>query len=111
MVKNFDSTVGVARKLIPKYRGTYKLSKILKNDRFVLEDVENFQQSRNPYVAVWAVGNIKPWLGKTRTKCVAHQSGDQGISLSGRSNCSSLLASTSHWQLPCSLQCIYDYAR
>lgn len=66
MIKNFDSTAGVSRKLIPKFKGPYKVSKVLRNDRYVLEDVEGFQQSRIPYVGVWAVANIRPWFGQRR---------------------------------------------
>lgn len=64
LIKNFDSTVGVSRKLIPKFKGPYKISKVLRNDRYVLEDVEGFQQSRIPYKGVWAAANIRPWLNK-----------------------------------------------
>jgi hypothetical protein len=66
MVKNFDSTAGVARKLIPKNKGPYVIAKILRNDRFLLKDVEGFQVSRNPYQGVWSAQNIRPWIGKRK---------------------------------------------
>ena len=44
MVKNFESTPGVSKKLIPKYKGPYRVIKVLRNDRYVLGDVENFQK-------------------------------------------------------------------
>ena len=62
MVKNFDSTAGVSRKLIPKFKGPYRICRALRNDRYVLEDIENFQHARNPYKGVWAVNNIRPWI-------------------------------------------------
>jgi len=62
MIKNFDSNTGVCKKLIPKFRGPYEIKKVLKNDRYLLEDVENFQQSRNSYSGVWAVSNLRPWF-------------------------------------------------
>jgi len=40
MVKNFDSTVLTARKVIPKHKGPYKIAKAMRNDRFLLEDVD-----------------------------------------------------------------------
>ncbi|XP_044571380.1 myb-like protein X [Drosophila ananassae] len=43
VVKNFDSHTG--------------------NDRYIVEDVDGFQQSRVPYSGVWASANMKPWLG------------------------------------------------
>lgn len=62
MVKNFDSTTGVSRKLIPYFKGPYKICKVLRNDRYLLEDVDGFQQSRTLYRGVWSVSNIRPWL-------------------------------------------------
>lgn len=62
MVTNFDSHAGISRKLIPKFRGPYRVSKVLRNDRYLLEDVENFQQSRAPYKGVWSASNMKPWV-------------------------------------------------
>lgn len=63
MVRNFDSHSGVSRKLIPRYRGPFRVTKVLANDRYMLGDVEGFQQSRAPYSGIWAVGNIRPWFG------------------------------------------------
>lgn len=40
------------------------IDKVLKNDRYVLKDVEGFQQARTPYVGVWAIANIRPWIGE-----------------------------------------------
>lgn len=77
MVTNFDSHAGISRKLIPKFRGPYRVSKVLRNDRYLLEDVENFQQSRTPYKGVWAAANIKPWF-KGRESC-EDQNCDQEI--------------------------------
>ena len=72
MVKNCDCNVGVARKLIPKFKGPYMIFKVLKNDRIVQKDVEGFQQSQIPYLGVWAVGNLRPWFGKNAVPCVDH---------------------------------------
>jgi len=68
MVKNFDSTAGISRKLIPKCKGPYVISKVLRNDRFLLKDVEGFQISRNPYQGVWSIQNIKHWIGNKKNK-------------------------------------------
>jgi len=35
----------VSSKLIPKFKGPYVVSKVLDYDRYLIEDVENFQQS------------------------------------------------------------------
>jgi len=46
MVKNFDNTVGVPRKQIPERKGAYVIDKWLKNDSYLIKDVEGFQLSR-----------------------------------------------------------------
>lgn len=61
VIRNFDSTVGSARKLIPQYKGPYRVIKKLRNDRYVLSDLENFQVTQKPYVGTWEVSNMKPW--------------------------------------------------
>lgn len=40
VIKNMDTTVGINKKLAPKDKGPYKVSKILPNDRYVLTDVD-----------------------------------------------------------------------
>lgn len=61
MVKNFDTSVGVAKKLIPQYKGPYEIMKKLRNDRYVLADVENFQLTQKTYTGTWEACNMKPW--------------------------------------------------
>lgn len=60
LVRNFDSTPGVSKKLIPKFKGPYKITKCLKNNRYVIADGEDFQNAQKPYVGVWEARNIKP---------------------------------------------------
>lgn len=43
MITNVDTTAGTNKKLIPKYRGPYVISKVLPNDRYVVEDIPGFQ--------------------------------------------------------------------
>jgi len=54
MVNNFDSSVVVARKLLPKHMGPYVIDKVLRNDKYLIKDVEGFQLSRCPYQGVWS---------------------------------------------------------
>jgi len=68
MVKNFDSTPGTARKLIPKFRGPYEIKKILGNDRYLLTDVPGFQNTQKLYAGTWAANNLRPWLTALATK-------------------------------------------
>lgn len=61
MVKNFDTTTGVSKKLIPRYKGPYEVIKALRNDRYVIKDIENFQVTQKPYLGTWEAANMKPW--------------------------------------------------
>lgn len=61
MVKNYDSTPGAPKKLIPRFKGPYEIKKVLRNDRYVLRDIENFQLTQKPYVGTWEANNMRPW--------------------------------------------------
>lgn len=67
MISNISSQVGASSKLIPKFKGPYKISKVLENDRYLVEDVEGFQQTQIPYKGVWSVTNLKPWYECRKT--------------------------------------------
>jgi len=58
--------VGVARQLIPKHKGPYVIDKVLRNDRYLIKDVEGFKLSRCPFKDVWSSQNIKHWIGKRK---------------------------------------------
>lgn len=67
MIKNFDNSVGAPKKLIPPYKGPYEIVKKMRNDRYVLKDVENFQVTQKPYIGTWEVSNMKPWCNENVT--------------------------------------------
>jgi len=62
MVKNFDNTPGVAQKLIPRFKGSYQIDRVLRNDRYVLRDVKGFQLTQTPYRGTWETANMRPWI-------------------------------------------------
>lgn len=62
LIRNFDNTPGVSKKLIPQFKGPYKITKCLRNNRYVIADVEGFQNTRKPYVGVWEAHNMRPWI-------------------------------------------------
>lgn len=61
MIKNFDCTPGASKKLIPKFKGPYVISKILRNNRYIITDINGFQQTNKPYKGTWEACNMKPW--------------------------------------------------
>lgn len=62
MVKNYDSTPDAPQKLIPRFKGSYQVDRVLRNDRYVLKDVEGFQLSQMPYKGTWEAKNMRPWI-------------------------------------------------
>lgn len=42
-IRNFDNTSGAPKKLIPEYKGPYEIAKVLRNDRYIVRDVEDSQ--------------------------------------------------------------------
>ena len=49
MIRSFDCTLGASQKLIPRYKGPYQVNRVLRNDRYVLTDVEDHQLTQTPY--------------------------------------------------------------
>ena len=49
VLRNVDTTAGVNKKFIPKYRGPYVVRKQLSNDRYEMIDVENCQITQIRY--------------------------------------------------------------
>lgn len=62
MVKNFDSTPGISQKLIPRFKGPYQVERVLRNNRYVLKDVEGFQLTQTPYRGTWEAANMRQWI-------------------------------------------------
>jgi len=61
MLRNFDTTIGTSKKLIPRFKGPYKIIKELRNNRYVVADIEGHQASQRPYQGVWEPANMRPW--------------------------------------------------
>lgn len=61
VIKNVDTTIGVNKKLLPKFKGPYVITKVLPNDRYVVKDIENCQITQFPYDGVIEACNIRLW--------------------------------------------------
>lgn len=62
MVSNYDTTPGVNKKLLPKYRGPYRVEQVFPNDRYLVKDVDNWQVTQRPYEGIHAPAQMRPWL-------------------------------------------------
>lgn len=61
MIKNVVTTPGINKKLLAKYRGPYKVKKVLSNDRYVIGDIEGLQLTRLPYKGISSPSNMRPY--------------------------------------------------
>lgn len=62
MLKNIVNTPGINKKLLPKYKGPFKIVKTLPNNRYLIRNIENLQLSRIPYEGVASPENMKPYV-------------------------------------------------
>lgn len=59
VIKNIDTTIGVSKKFIPKYKGPYKIERVLPNDRYVVTDIDGYQVTNKPFNSVYEANKIK----------------------------------------------------
>lgn len=76
VIRNVDTTIRKNKKLIPKYRGPYKIHRVLPNDRYVIRDVDNCQITQIPYNGVLEAARLKPWIN-ARDSIIAACYGDE----------------------------------
>lgn len=62
VIRNINTTVGVNKKLLPKYKGPYVIEKVLPHDRYVVQDIENCQITQLPYNGVIEASRMKKWI-------------------------------------------------
>jgi hypothetical protein len=55
-------TTGSSQKLLPKWRGPFRVAKVLGNDRYEVKDIPGTGRSRLRYSGVAAVDNMRPWV-------------------------------------------------
>ncbi|GJQ88003.1 hypothetical protein Trydic_g12929 [Trypoxylus dichotomus] len=60
VIKNFNNTPGVNKKLIPKFKGPYVV-KVLPNDRYEIGDPPDFQNTQIPFDGDIDSNNTKTW--------------------------------------------------
>ncbi|CAD7087617.1 unnamed protein product [Hermetia illucens] len=60
VVENVPTATGESHKLEPKYKGPYIISKVLRHDRYVIEDLADIR-GRRRYSSVYTSDKLKPW--------------------------------------------------
>ncbi|GJQ70927.1 hypothetical protein Trydic_g844 [Trypoxylus dichotomus] len=61
VIKNFDNTPGVNKKLIPTFKRPYVVKKVLPIDRYAIGDPPDFQNTQIPFDGVVDSNNMKAW--------------------------------------------------
>jgi len=61
-IRNVDVRPGHCMKFAPKYRGPYKISRVLPNDRYELSDIEDCQLTQLPYRGILEAARLRPWM-------------------------------------------------
>lgn len=57
-----NPVTGSSQKLMPKWRGPFRVTKLLDHDRFEISDIPGAIRSQKKYVGVAGLENIKPWV-------------------------------------------------
>lgn len=67
MIRNYDPTPGISPKLTPRFKGPYEIKRVLRNNRYIVADIDGFQRTQKKYQGVWEPANMRHW----RRVCIA----------------------------------------
>ena len=77
IILNVDIVIGTNKKFIPKFRGPYRVHRVLGHDRYVIRDIENCQLTQLPYDGVVEANRMLEWLApskKDKSNCSTEES-------------------------------------
>jgi len=62
-IRNIETTPGVNKKLLPKFKGPYIVKvHVLDHDPYVVSDIDGFQLTQRPYTGVIAPDQMRPYI-------------------------------------------------
>lgn len=62
VIKSVDTVSETSKKLLPKFKGPYEVKRVLDFDRYVIGDIEGFQQTQIPYNGIVEPDQMKFWV-------------------------------------------------
>lgn len=62
LLKPTPSNDGKSKKLLPKYTGPFRITKVLDNDRYEVASIVGTNIAKKNYSNIWAADRIKPWI-------------------------------------------------
>jgi hypothetical protein len=74
---------GQSRKLVPKFQGPYRVTKVLDHDRYIVEDTPITRKGNRKYCATIAVDKMRPWLVFASSHDVSDDENSDCLSLCG----------------------------
>lgn len=61
VIEHVPVATGESRKLEPKYRGPYIITKVLDMDRYIVADLPDCQRNQRHFESVYTSDKLKPW--------------------------------------------------
>lgn len=62
ILKPMSNNDGKSKKLLPKFTGPFRVSKVLGNDRYEVSSIPGAKITQKNYCNIWAADRIKPWI-------------------------------------------------
>lgn len=62
LLKAEHTATGQSRKLLPRFKGPYKVTRALPNDRYEVTDPDTTKVTQKPFRSIYAADKMKPWL-------------------------------------------------
>lgn len=76
ILKPVSSNDGKSKKLVPKFTGPFRITRVLDNDRYEVSSIPGTKITSKNYRNVWAADRIKPWISTLQDSDPNNESND-----------------------------------
>lgn len=77
LVRILQRKPGENPKLLPKYKGPYRIGAVLKKNRYVVTDIPGYNVTAKPYNTILSPDKLKPWIRVGETNPLKETSGPE----------------------------------